>query len=351
MPASAVAVIGRDARLVAEVRRLAALTGVEIEVVPLEQAAASWRSAGSVVLDPETAQALADTVSGRRDGVVVVGWTPAEPAGWQAALRLGATAVLELPSDEHELLEHLVGARGVSARGPAVCCVPGSGGAGASTLAVALALAAATSGGRTVLVDGDRLGGGLDVLLGAERLPGLRWPDLLDVRGTLAPAALTDSVVQVGGVHLISWDRKPPHGTLDVVHPVLAAARRAAEMLVLDLPRHFDATVGQLAAACDLALVIATGDVRSAASSCGVAAEVARWCPDVRLVVRTARGDGLRPRDVAAAVDVPLVGELATERAIAVAADAGTIVRALPRLALFRLARELLDPMRAGRAA
>jgi Mrp family chromosome partitioning ATPase len=56
--------------------------------------------------------------------------------------------------------------------------VGGSGGVGASVLSAAIAVRAAQAGLRSVAVDGDRLGGGLDVTLGIERERGARWPDL-----------------------------------------------------------------------------------------------------------------------------------------------------------------------------
>ena len=60
-----------------------------------------------------------------------------------------------------------------SGSGPVICVVGGSGGVGASTLAAALAFVAARQAARSVLVDTDRLGGGLDLLIGAERVDGL----------------------------------------------------------------------------------------------------------------------------------------------------------------------------------
>ena len=62
-------------------------------------------------------------------------------------------------------------------RGAAVAVVGGCGGAGASVLAAALAVTAVRHGGRALLVDCDPLGGGLDLVLGAEHVAGLRWPD------------------------------------------------------------------------------------------------------------------------------------------------------------------------------
>ncbi|MEZ5089725.1 MAG: hypothetical protein R2719_08320 [Micropruina sp.] len=64
-------------------------------------------------------------------------------------------------------------------------CSAGRVGRSASTLAAALAWRAAGRGEAVVLVGVDRLGGGLDLLLGAERVPGWRWPRFSGADGVL----------------------------------------------------------------------------------------------------------------------------------------------------------------------
>ena len=75
--------------------------------------------------------------------------------------------------------------------------VGGRGGAGASVFAVATAVRAARSGERALLVDCDPLGGGVDLVLGAEDLDGLRWPEVGTGAGTsgLRLAAIERGVV------------------------------------------------------------------------------------------------------------------------------------------------------------
>ena len=55
-----------------------------------------------------------------------------------------------------------------------IVVVGARGGAGASSLAVALAQSSAQEGKRTVLLDADELGGGIDLVLGAEGHRGVR---------------------------------------------------------------------------------------------------------------------------------------------------------------------------------
>ena len=61
----------------------------------------------------------------------------------------------------------------------------------------------------TLLVDLDPLGGGLDLLLGAERLAGLRWPDLAGARGRLGGGMLRDALPRLDGLSLLSWAGGP----------------------------------------------------------------------------------------------------------------------------------------------
>src|SRR5450631_1669926 len=85
--------------------------------------------------------------------------------------------------------------------------VGGSGGVGASVLTAAIAIRAAEAGMRPVALDGDRLGGGLDVTLGIEQERGVRWPDLAGARGRIDGDELLRRLPSVDGVGVLSFDR------------------------------------------------------------------------------------------------------------------------------------------------
>src|SRR5690606_31593583 len=140
-----------------------------------------WERASLVLVGDDRAVGLRGVP--RRPGVVLVGRDPDDHGVWERGVGLGAEAVLVLPADESRLVDRLADAvESVGGLARTVGVIGGRGGAGASTLACALALAAARRGERTMLIDGDPLGGGLEVLLGGERLDGLRWPALRDSR-------------------------------------------------------------------------------------------------------------------------------------------------------------------------
>src|SRR4051812_19216223 len=179
-----VVVMTDDEELLDEVVRLAAAAETELERVPdAAGVRRRWHTAGLVLVDEDAARALGPLRLGRRDGVVLV--CRGEPPGsvWERAVAVGAEHVVSLPDGEDWLVGALAdadpgGDTGRAGQGRVVAVVGGRGGAGASVLAVAVAGRARTRGTRVLLVDCDPLGGGLDLVAGAEELEGLRWGGL-----------------------------------------------------------------------------------------------------------------------------------------------------------------------------
>ena len=122
-----------------------------------------------------------------------------------AAARLGADHVAILPAAAEWLVQRMIAAvEPPVAPATTVGVVPGCGGAGATMLAAALAVEGQRIGLRTVLVDGDPLGGGIDLVLGAEstrRAPLARagrlegQSEAVDPGGRSAPGRRTGSAV------------------------------------------------------------------------------------------------------------------------------------------------------------
>lgn len=194
------------------------------------------------------------------------------------------------------------------------------GGAGASVLAAALARTAARTGRETVLVDADPLGGGLDLLLGAEDVPGLRWPDLVRARGSLPPRVVPGGLPRVDGVTLVSADRAVPEGGVwppapeigtQTFEAVIRAVRAHADLLVVDLPRW--APGRAVEAGCDVVHVVVPADVGSVAAASRVVGGLTGADPVLRLVVRALGRGGLSGRAVAEVLGLPLAGVLRPE--------------------------------------
>jgi secretion/DNA translocation related CpaE-like protein len=333
--------VTRDDAVRDAVLRLAALAGTPVHLeAPGDGARAVWRAAGVVVVGPDGGH---DTGLPRRDGVVVVTDRPPDAGVWQRAVAVGAEQVLVLPDAEPRLLD-LLAAAGEPGRaaGVVIGVIGGCGGAGASTVAAALALTA-TRDGSTMLIDGDPVGGGLDVLLGAEHLPGARWPDFVGTRGRLSAPALLDALPLVDGLAILSWDRGDPVDlTAEAAASVLDAATRGAATVVVDLPRRLDASSEILLAGCDELLLVVPAAVRATAAAARVAARVAAVLPTPGLVVREARPPRLAPRDIATALGLTLRATLAHDSGVAAAAQLGRPPLSRARGPLHEVCRSLL---------
>ncbi|CAM5527765.1 septum formation initiator [Streptomyces avidinii] len=320
-------IITEDPLLLDDLLRLCAAAGAEPHVhhaVPEQSGAggdgsvasaagAGWESAPLVLVGDDAARRVRGAP--RRDGVFLVGRDLDDPLVWQRALEIGAEEVLTLPDAESRLVDRIADVvEGAGRPALTVGVIGGSGGAGASTLACALALRAARAGERTILIDGDPLGGGMDVLLGGETAEGLRWPDFAASRGRVGAGALADSLPELHALRVLSWDR----GDRVVVPPaamraVVAAARRRGGVVVVDLPRRVDEAVAEVLAQLDLVLMVVSGELRAVAAAGRVAAGVRMAARDVRVVVRGRVPGGLDAEAVAGLLGAPLAGEVPVE--------------------------------------
>ncbi|MFE5654891.1 septum site-determining protein Ssd [Streptomyces sp. NPDC056517] len=325
-------IVTEDLGLLDDLLRLCAAAGVEPEVhhrVPERRA--SWTDPPLVLVGDDAAARCRGAA--RRPGTVLVGRDRDDSGVWRLAVEIGAECVLRLPDAEGLLVDRIAdAAEGVGRQALTVGVVGGRGGAGASTLACGLALAAARAGRRTLLVDGDPLGGGLDVLLGGEREEGRRWPDFAASKGRLAGGALEESLPSVRGVRVLSWGREPAASVpAEAVRSVLAAARRRGGVVVVDLPRAADSAAVEALAQLDLGLLVVPGELRAVAAAHRVASTLSMGVRDLRAVVRGPYAAGLDERWVADALRLPLAGELPYDPGIVADQDAGVPPGAEPR--------------------
>ncbi|AUH45015.1 septum site-determining protein Ssd [Streptomyces sp. CMB-StM0423] len=320
-------VVTEDEDLLDDLLRLCAAAGTQAEVshAPGRQ---DWGAAPLVLVGDDSAGRLA-AGRARRDGVVLVGRDQDDPGVWERAVAVGAEQVVVLPDGETALVDRIAdAAEGVGAQARTVGVVGGRGGAGASTLACALAVTAARAGRRTVLVDADPLGGGLDVLLGGEEAEGLRWPAFASSRGRIGGAALEESLPRLHGLRLLSWDRGGGEAGAAPVAPeamrsVLAAARRRGGVVVVDLPRRVDEPVAEALAQVDVGLLVVPAELRAVAAAHRVADAVRMVLGDLRVVVRGPTRGGLMAEDVAELLRLPLAGELPADPGLSQAAETG----------------------------
>jgi secretion/DNA translocation related CpaE-like protein len=281
----------------------------------------------------------------RRAGVLVVSRDELPAEAWAAAVELGAERVVVLPRDEEWLLARVSAAVRARVEPGRLTVVSGScGGAGASTLAVALSLTAAAGCGGALLVDADDRGGGLDLLLGAEHVEGVRWPELAGLRGRVSGAALLAALPEVDGVHVLAAARESACPVpSEALSAVVEAVRAEGCPVVVDLPRS-RTDAGPLLADADLIVLVVPAQLRAACAARLVvdgSADGLGW-PAARVVLRRVPG-GLDAREVADVVGRPVVAELPDDRTAPARADRGRPPPLGPRSPWGRISRALLD--------
>jgi len=337
-----------DPELLDRVLAVAAAAGVEPRVLPDPGAIRSlWPIADLVIIGVDTAPRLAAMPLPRRDDVYLVAPDDggADAPRWSGPL--GAAVVL-LPSGATWLTAAIADAGGGRpGTGRLVALAGGSGGAGASTCAAALAYQAARMGRSTLLVDLDPRGGGIDLLLGAEAVPGWRWPRLTQARGHLGE--LAGRLPRVDGVDLLSVDRtagaEPAELPADAVKAVLLAGLRDYDLVVVDLPRAPGEAAAEVLRRADRTGVVVTGDVRGLAAARLTLAELAPHCADPGVVLRQRAAGAVDEATAAAGLEVAVVATFRGEPAVQRAADRGEPPGRAARGSLAKACRALLDDL------
>ncbi len=345
-----------DPELRDELDRVAAAVGVRVVHAgggsPVTRK--TWAAAAAVVLDPAAADRCGRDAMPRRAHVSVLTGTAEGQAAiqtWAAAVTVGAQHVLRMPEQERELIRELAEAS-ESARtaredrlGQMVAVIGGCGGAGASSFAVAVAQAA----GDTLLLDLDPWGGGIDLLVGGETVPGLRWPDLALQGGRLSWSAVRDALPRHRGVSLLSGTRRGYELDAGPVGAVVDAGRRGGVTVVCDLPRRLTEAAQTALDTADLVVLVSPCDVRACAASATVAPVLAGLNPNLGLVVRGPSPGGLRAGEVADIVGMPLLASMKAQPRLTEQVEHGGL-RLRRRSALTIAARRVLDVLN-GRAA
>jgi hypothetical protein len=214
----------------------------------------------------------------------------------------------------------------------AVGVLGGSGGVGASTFAAALA----TSAGRSVLIDCDPVGGGIDVLLGIETQPGARWSGLRVEGGRLDPQLLAEGLPRWRAVGVLAADVAPAPAAVGQV------AEAAAELgvVVLDLPREPGPLRDAALACCRLCVVLASARIAALAAA---RATLPVGVPLGVVLRRASRVAAVPSVDAARMLGAPLLGALP-------ASDGSDLGADLPR-AMLRVAAGVLDGLPGGTAS
>ena len=324
-----------DAALREDCARVAAAAGLGFAAVAsAEEAGPLWADAALVLLGTD----VADLPPQRRHDVILVGRGEDRALLWERAVSLGAEHVAELPEAAGWLVEFFGRSQGGAVQGSVLGLIGGCGGAGASTTAALLAGASSLAGRRTLLVDGDRLAGGLELSVSPHRPEGLHWPDVAAASGPINPDQLEASLPRIGDLAVLSWPagggtgaRVPGTGILGI----LDAARAAFDVIVMDVGRGREG-IEDFAWASDRLLVVVPMRLGGVLS----ASQLLHELPPVPVgaLVRGRGAEGVDAEQLIDAVGCPLVGRVPTLRRAAAAAESGRLLELARRRDVRRLA-------------
>ncbi len=341
-------VVTGDPELLDDLLRLAAAGSADVTVSrDAVGAQDSWASAAFVVVGADCLVELARLRPPPRSGVILVAGRGQSEPPWLLAEAARAEHVVVLPDAEAWLVDRFADhVAGEPTRARVVAVVGGSGGAGASVLATALAVTARRRGLDTLLIDGDPLGGGVDLVLGWERMQGLRWPELVDARGRVNPPALVAALPGEGSLAVLSFGRTDLTGApAPAMAAALDAGRRGRDLVVIDLPRCFDEASLMALTAADRCYLVVPAEIRACAAAERIGAVIGRNCPSMAVVVRAVIPDGIRPEEVAEALGLPLAGVMAQEPRLARSWQSGEPPARSGRGPLAELCRDLLTDL------
>lgn len=307
-----------DDALLDDLLRLAAAGGVEVDLAPDPVSARSrWSPAPLVLVGSDQAQPCLRARLPHRRRLVLVGRSGQLDSGRDVADLMGVEYVAVLPAAEPWLVDRFVEcgpdrANPVAAR--VVAVLGGRGGAGASVVAGGLAVTAARSRLRTLLVDADPLGGGLDLVLGWEQQAGLRWPALTDADGRVDASSLVRALPSRGDLVVLSWDRGDLRSLpSSAMAAALDAGRRACDLVVVDLPRHLDDAAVTALQSVDRAFLVVPAELRAAAAAARVVRAAAPHCADLSLIIRGPSPGRIRAAELARTLGLPLAGTVRPE--------------------------------------
>ncbi|KAD4060145.1 hypothetical protein GD627_03550 [Arthrobacter yangruifuii] len=329
-----VVLVAGDQGLQDEVARLAAAAGIEIAVaagipdalaqVPevLLLGSGELRSLGN---HHGAVPGVAGIPPAGRTEVIVVG-TAADTGIWDLAAGSAAARVAVLPAASEWLAGYLGRRRDITG-GTVLGVLGGCGGAGATAVSCWLSAGAAERGSSVLLVEGDPWGAGLEWVLGAAELDGIRWPDLAGLSGSLNPVQLAAGLPALAGFSLLGRGGGEPPADASVIGTVMDAARSGYGLTVVDLGRSLGTE--SMLPFCDQVLLVVpgrTGGILAARTVLPYAGPA-----PVRAVVRGPLGEGLDELRTAEAIGLPLAGYVPFYKGTERAMDAGQVLACLGR--------------------
>lgn len=342
-------VITANDELLDDILKIANATDSTPHVAPDYAAAAElWQRASIVLCDQKGAQEALDARAPWRPALVLVARgqgsdPPPSEELWRLAADLSADHIAVLPEATRWLTRRLQQTVATPSRNlRTIGVIGGRGGAGSSVLAAALGVVASQQGHRSLLIDADPLGPGIDVTLGQEADTGTRWSHLTRD----ATAAGLRRLPRIGDLELLTWDRQEITAVdQGLVTEVLDAANGTYDVAVVDLPRYPDEATAAALRRCSTVYLVVPAEVRAVFSASRTAALLGAQCRNLQAVVRGPAPAGLRGADIADVLQLPLAATINTERGLSRLLEGGAAPAKLAASRLADVCRRLLTTL------
>ncbi|MET0448843.1 MAG: hypothetical protein ABW004_10565, partial [Aeromicrobium sp.] len=170
--------------------------------------------------------------------------------------------------------------------------------------------------------DADPLGGGLELVLGAERADGLRWDDFGSTRGRVDAGSFAGVLPVHRGVSSLSWGTGARRELPPSVPTVLDAAVRGFDVVAADVPRRLDTAGAEIVGRSVLTVLLVPEEIAAVAAARQVASLLDGCAPAIGLI-SVARRSGIGPGAVSDALELPVLARLRPDRRVRGTVDRG----------------------------
>lgn len=262
---------------------------------------------------------------------------------YQKAMQIGASDILVFPNSDEWLTEHLSKTPSNIFAAKMLGITNACGGAGASTLAMAVAFESVKQGYKTLLLDADICGGGLDFALGIESFGGNRWADLLLTRGYVTDTSLQEALPQSQGFSVLSWDRRAC--TIDAqmqekIFTTIKVMCKVFEIIVSDIAT--DLVLGEIfRKKCNSLFMVTPARLRAVAA---VNQKILQYQhKNLHLIVGGALTNEITTNEIIKYVDLPILGNYKYQKILKTDLSEGNLNLALKRKNLSNIAKLILS--------
>lgn len=331
-----------DPLLHPEAIHVAAATGRSyVDTVDPREFGRHLTKASAVLVDAKTSHMVNHSL--RRERVFFL-CPDSTPVDWRLALQAHAEQAFSLPAQAADLLTVLGRedrrTNDSQPKSRVIGLMGAVGGVGTSVFSAVLARRLAQCGPWSqhntalVLIDADRLSGGLNLLFGMEDSKGVRWPDLSFRKGKVdACDVLAALPTNRENVRVLSTGRSKEDEffTLraDDVYEAIKCLSQSGVDLIVDL--HADEIAEKTVELLDYLFIIVPGEIRGVAAAAHLLSHYRQYQVPTSLVLRHRGWSGLEREEIEEILDQPVIAEFGTFSKLSKTIETRGLTDAMPK--------------------